>query len=94
MLSFVHSANPNLTAIVGSDDLETGDKYEIKQFHSHPDFSFATSHPDIAVVELTENMTFGITVQPIPLAEPDINIKDDAIFETMGFGQTEDSVSF
>lgn len=80
------------SAVVGSDDLKTGVKYEITKFHVHPDYDPKTLNPDIAVVELAKNMTFGTTVQPISLAQPDIKIADDAIFETMGFGETEDSV--
>ncbi|XP_045505113.1 vitellin-degrading protease-like [Colias croceus] len=89
-LSF--DGNPT-EVIVGTDKIYEGEHHEIMASYPHPSFImnnllFHHVDCDVVLLKLSKKLIFNDRVQPIALAEPNMVIEDNAVFETMGFGRT------
>lgn len=74
---------------MGTDHaLEGGIDYDIEEIFVHPKYNGDNKDYDVLVIKLKDNLTFNDRVQKIEIASQDLELDDNAMLDTMGFGWT------
>jgi len=93
--------NPeDLTVLLGAHHLDNPNDigkrtYEVKSIHPHDDWNPHTAKfdADIAVLRLSEDVSFGTYIQPVCLAKFGVSLKNYNDGIVIGFGKSENSFS-
>ncbi|CAH0717681.1 unnamed protein product, partial [Brenthis ino] len=77
--------------LVGSDEVNKGQLYDIKETIVHPLYNKITKHNnDVLVIMLSKPLQFSDRVQPIQMAPRNLALNSGDMLMTMGFGRTEE----
>ncbi|XP_056641076.1 trypsin-3-like isoform X1 [Diorhabda sublineata] len=83
-----------LTIVSGITDLSEAEaSVRVMSIIIHEDYDSATIDSDIAIMKLSENLTYSEKIQPILLPEENVEVPDGTLAITSGWGLTSEEAS-